>query len=61
MCLNETTATDLQITIVARVVSLKENSTNLDLQVDDSTGKWDVKLYVDPDEYTSVSTALFFP
>ena len=45
----------MQISLVARIVSLHENSTNYDMQVDDGTGRLEVKLYVDSDEDSAVS------
>ena len=49
----------LQLTFVARVVRLVENSTNFDIKVEDGTGQWDVKLYVDAEEETAVSLPPF--
>ena len=41
--------------MVARVLTLNENSTSLDMQVDDGTGRLEVKLYVASDEVNAVS------
>ena len=49
----------LQLTFVARVVRLVENSTNFVIKVEDGTGQWDVKLYVDAEEETAVSLPPF--
>lgn len=46
--------TSLQITLIAKVVNVTENATYLDMQVEDGTGRLDVKFYVDNEEDNAV-------
>lgn len=45
----------MQITLVGKIISLRETETYFDMQLDDGTGVLEVKLYVDSDADTLVS------